>query len=1065
MTNWNPQQLEAICARNKNVLVSASAGAGKTTILVERMMRLIREDRYPIDSILAMTFTEAAANEMKKRLSASLMSALESETNEDEIKYLKQQISKVQSSHISTIHSFCLSIIQDYFYVIDLDRSRAVNIMDDGASIEVQAQAEEMMMQDEYDKQDQSFLDLLWYFSTRPEDSDALLDCIHSIVNAANAQTDPRAWIASFRTMYDITNLNELPVDIRNYFFGFLQTEVLLYLEKLDNLAVSLHFDENISDDDKQALSYKTEKAKLLSDLHTRASYPELREEWIKTIRIRIAANTKNPEYASVKKSLDDQEKMLLALLYKEDDYVEQCQLMLPLIDKISSMCISYMDYFSNIKEELGVIDFNDMEHFALAILQSNDGAVSKEYIEKFNEVMVDEFQDTNPVQDAIVGLVSRHNNVFRVGDIKQSIYGFRQASPQIMKGLMDNPTTDDTIIHLGNNYRSKQMIVDFNNDLFTRLMNVETFGATYTKNDSVKTGIEEQLKNNFPIEFHTIFHRSFKEEYDLRISKNELKADYIAKQMATLYRTGNYSWKDFCVLGRGNAVKDYMKQAFDEWNIPYFIDTKSGFYESSSVQIVSSALKVLVDSRDDISIVAVLSSPLFQSSFEEISNMKLHKEKQSFFSYLTQHPIPNFEKFLLIKENLYRVSLSETISSIYEFANFYHQYTDQQERTNLDMLFDIVVDFEDKHVGGPLEFLNYMEQMKDAKTGEAIPIGSEEDVVRVMTIHQSKGLQFPVVFLFSTSKLNNMEARQTAICDANLGLGLKAIYPKVRTSVKTPQRLAIDFKRNQENIAEEMRILYVATTRAQREMYIVDCLGNDSDLHERLSLSSYYGGSGYTPWILRHFNEQNADYFKVITVDDYWPTLPLEAQSDNDVYIRGHYSFNTDVNEEFSASMIKARSSAPSYGQHNLKGMQYGTNMHTIVELIDDKNISSSAIKDVANSIQFQISDFDIERLLTLFNSPTFSSMKQNSELFYELPFMVELDEGQSFGFMDFVAIGDGEINVVDFKTDNKTSIQLVDAYSSQLDLYKKALSKMYSDHTIHGYIYSFHLNDFIKL
>lgn len=1067
MPKWNTQQLKAIETKNKNILVSASAGSGKTTVLIARLMDLVMKDHVSIDAICAMTFTEAAANEMKKRLATELQSAYQHAQTKEDKDFISMQLTSIQTAHISTIHSFCLSIIQTYYYMIGLDVKRITNVMDNGAMTTYQAQAMQDCFAIQYKKGDITFTKLTQMFSARPENDDALRTMIITLATIASSKSNSEEWLSSVTAMYQtIRCIEDFPNEIKDNFFEYLYVETKRYEEQLQKISelYTLKYPQEIK---KHGLVLqKLEALPSLYESLGSQDYMEYRQCYINIAHgiVPTSPDKEDKEYAKLRKDSQTLEDSMLAILFREDEFIKDIQQLNPYIEKLVEMCRDYRNRYAQLKEQNNMIDFDDMEHFALDILRANHGHVAKLYREQFIEIMVDEFQDSNDVQNTLVNLICRSNNVFRVGDIKQSIYGFRHAKPQLMKGLIDNKQKEDEVIYLSNNYRSKKMIVDFNNELFKLLMNMDGFSCSYAKEDDVDTGIPEQEQNNVPICFHAIFHDEIKEANQLIIAKNTLKADYIANQIITIKDKEQRSWKDFVVLVRGNARKDNMKAAFDELHIPYFIDIKYGFYQSSAVQIMLSALSALMNPYLDIPFIATMMSPLFQVSAQELSNAKLTKDKQvSFYQYYKMYPFLGFDKFLELKEMASSTPLTEMLNALYNLHDFYNQHTSIQEKTNLDLLFEKAVQFEQEQASGIDAFLTQINLIKDAQTAEAIPIGSEADVVRVMSIHQSKGLQFPVVFLWSTDKQTAIEFKDFCMSDSELGVAMKAMDLPQRYIRTTLPRIAMEHKKDKEELEEEMRILYVATTRAQQQMHIVDCMLSLDAYKHPLTMSQLYNRNGYTSWILQTYLTNPSPLFTIKEVHQLWESKEQAIQKSPYVALSS-YSFPNKVMEITSATKHKHQD-VLSFNPKSSTGSNYGTKMHKMIENMKDHITTDEKMTSIANSFAFAIRESDKNTLRALYNNEIYQNALQG-DCYYELPFTVLDKDIVLHGYMDFVSIEENRIIIIDFKTDafDKDN-EFVERYHEQLNTYKKAMHILHPSKEIHTYIYALHRNAIVKL
>lgn len=1068
MPKWNEQQLKAIHTKEKNILVSASAGSGKTTVLIARLMDLVMVDHVAIESILAMTFTEAAANEMKKRLASELQQAYQNAQNDEEKSYITKQLTSIQTSHISTIHSFCLSIIQEYYYVIGLDAKRISHIMDNGLMVQYHTIALQQAFDQQYKKQDPIFLRLTQMFSARPENDHSLESLIMNLATLSSSKSDADAWLSSLSQAYqDVQRFEDLPAAIYENFFEYLFVEEQRYEEtllKIDEL-FKLKYHEEVK---KHTLVQK--KCLALKDLRETlqaSDYEAFRSAFLGIAHVVVptSPDKEDKEYLRLRKEVQSLEDAMISLLFSEDDFMKDMRMLYPYITKIVEMCRDYQSAYAQIKFEKAVIDFDDMEHFALAILQANNGQVADIYRTQFVEIMVDEFQDSNDVQNKLVTLICRENNVFRVGDIKQSIYGFRHAKPQLMKGLITDKGEHDDVIYLSNNYRSKKMIVEFNNELFKRLMNIEGFSCSYEKEDDVETGVPAQSVDNVPICFHAVYHDEIKAQEHLLISKNDLKASYIANQIQKIKEKEQRQWKDFVVLVRGNARKDNMKAIFDELHIPYFIDIKYGFYQSNAVQIMLSTLRCMYQPHDDIHFVATMLSPLFQRTTQELAEIKLKKEAdQSYYDYYRQHPFADFyilEEFI---DTLHKTSLTSMLNKLYNIQHYYSEHTTMQEKTNLDLLFEKAVQFEEDYASGIAAFLSQIEQIKDAQTAEAIPIGSEADVVRVMSIHQSKGLQFPVVFLWSTDKQTPIEFKEFCITDSEVGIGMKAMDLPQRYVRTTLSRIAMEHKKDKEELEEEMRILYVATTRAQQQMHIVDCVLTLDTYHQPLTMSSIYNRKGYTSWILQAFLQEPCPLFTIKEVHSLWTSVIQETTKEPYKKIPT-YQQPVSTLQLTTASAGKEQTLPEFRLDQSTFGSDYGTKMHTLIEHLSASDWTTSYIQEIAQTLSMDLHPHDVQTLYTLGQHPIYQKGK-SGEYYHELPFMVKDREQILHGYMDFVSIDGDMITIIDYKTDAlDNAFAFLEQYQAQLEIYKKAMHILYPKSTITCYIYALHTCELIQV
>lgn len=1054
MPKWNPQQEKAIYTMDKNILVSASAGSGKTTVLIARLLHLVKDKRIEIDRILAMTFTEAAANEMKKRLAKELQDALIAAENDDERNYLNKQLANMSKANISTIHGFCLNVIQNYYYAIGLDKEAITNIMDDSTkSILLRKSMEETFSRYMYD---QTFITLCQVFSTKADSNTSLQDAITSFFYLASAKSDPQQFLEKCRKK-KITSFEQYDKQILTYFFDYLLVQVDSII---DALTQARYYYDDLED-----MNIVNEKLVSLSECSKfidNQDYANFREIFLEQSLKSIKKVKDQPNLDAIKKEIEQLEGKLHSILYDEHLFIEQSNHNVALINCFIDVCSFFIDRYTDAKKQMKLIDFSDMEHFALQILQANSQMVAAYYRDHFYEIMVDEFQDSNDVQDTLVKLICKNNNVFRVGDIKQSIYGFRHATPDIMRSLIENTSKHDEVIYLSYNYRSKKSIVDFNNKLFDKLMNINGFASSFSENDRTLTGLDTQAQDNVATEIHLIDDKQINEGRFQKYSKDELKANYIASSIIKMKEEKGYDYKDFVVLVKTNAKSECLREAFETLNIPYFINMKHGFYNSSAIQNVTAFLKVLNNPHDDIAMCALLLSPYFQMNNEDLAQIKIAKENgSSFYSYLTKQTILTPFNELLKKSRIAKVS--EILQDIFYFHNYYEDYTTQQEKSNLDKLYEMVCMKETQQSLSLFTFLNMIEDSKNTQVGEAIPISNNDDVVRVMSIHQSKGLQFPVVFLYSVDSLNLFDTKGMIAFDDTLGIALNYISLDNRLVYTGIERIATNHKATKSALEEEMRVLYVATTRAQNEMYIIDCREEKSI--SSLSKVEIYKKNSFTSWILQAYQYSNPDLFKIKYIHNLWeskvqPSLEAKRQ------LIKKYDYPVQMSHTLSPSETEVFTFTPApFRLDEDEGFKRGSDLHKMIEKLPDTNWNTAIINNISIMNQIMLDEHDIDILLELGKNNIFAKSQQ-AEVHHEMPFMVADEDTIIHGFMDYVSISDHKIILVDFKSDRHISVnELIKRYHLQIETYKKALTILYPNKQINAFIYSFELKKMIEL
>lgn len=1067
MPQWSEAQVKAIYTRNKNIIVSASAGAGKTTVLIARLVDLVMNDRIPIDRIVAMTFTEAAANEMKLRLAVELNKLQEHASDVDK-EYIKEQLSAITTANICTIHSFCLSILKKYYYMIDYSYKAVTTILEDGIANQLKEEAINEVLQYQYQKNDIHFHQLCWMLSARVENNERLKSAIIQFSKLANVQKDATKWMRSCHLKYQkVFRFEDFDETIKVYFFQSYKIICMQYIEKINRLLTYMELGYADQEQYITILKQKLEGCNNILQAINHKQYASMYQAILQTINLYItrSPNSKDETWKKFNNEMQDLEKKLISELLEESDFINQMHAMDPKINILVEMCEMYKQIYKQKKMERECIDFDDMEHGALQILKAKNGEIQQQFQAQFDEIMVDEFQDTNEVQNELVTCISRGNNIFRVGDIKQSIYGFRYAKPKIMQDLIEHATVDDEIIYLSNNFRSKKTIVDFNNTLFHNIMNYNEFSCKYSKEDATQIGIPQQTENNYPVKFHALMEDALKSQCVIPQSNDYLKASYITNQIIHIKQSEQRNWKDFVVLVRSNAKCNALKSVFEEFQIPHFIEVKQGFYESFAIQIVLSTLQALLQPHDDFYFIACMTSPLFQFTYDEIADIKIKKSKAeefenkkiSFYSFIREHEKERIQSFLSLKKQIYKQSICETLCQIYQLNYYYDSFVTVQERTNLDLLYEKADCYQREKGSSIIGFMEEIAVCKQTQTAEAIPIGSDEDVVKVMSIHQSKGLQFPVVFLWSSDKLSTSTNESLFQFDDELGIVSPYIEPTYRYVQPSVTSIAYKYKNLKNQIEEELRILYVATTRAQEQLHIVD-LVKDLDHYQTLSSVGMYHKKSYTTWILSNKDEFPNAIFQIQPVLKLWENT-IQKKIKDQVQI-SHYTQKDEPIYSGAITIEKQISGVKTLSLSQKKAMYIGTTIHKYIESLHRLPWDFNMWEEIKKKESTHI----IHMLDQLRQSEFYHMICTKKEVYYEYPFIMKTNQQITNGMIDCIAIDD-EITIIDFKSDQISKEMLVQTYAHQLQQYKQAMQFKFPQKQIRCFIFSLALGQEVEI
>ncbi|MFV0479599.1 MAG: UvrD-helicase domain-containing protein [Anaerorhabdus sp.] len=1049
---WNPEQQEAIEFLGQDILVCASAGAGKTAVLVERLVKRCLVDRTPLDRIVAMTFTEAAASEMKQRLSLRLKQELDKGGADTE--YIQSQLVLLQAAQISTIHSFCLSLIKKHIDTLGLDPAIPNNILNTSFCLQLKKKAFRQTLRNFIQTRYDDVRLLTQQFSARAESVESLETAVFKIINIASTSFNQSLWYEKAKQSYSkITNPVDLPQPLINLYWQKLERDITYQLD----LSMQAH---------QSLLVESPSKEKAHANLLTRIQFLNdsleklhsgLLQETIHAFhlalskKLDIVRNT--TDYKNFKSTLTAHQKVCLETYATWDMTRQWHNQTSPIAQCLLDLAQETHQVYTSLKHQEAGLEFDDMEGYALAILQANNNHLSHFYQSFFEEVMVDEFQDTNEIQNEIIKAISNGKNAFRVGDVKQSIYRFRHAKPNLMRALIQDKNTH--VISLSYNYRSNQSIVNFNNDFFSSVMNIDGCKDIYAKSDHVQAGTDRQKQTSHPVEFYALYNDSINESEDDEetIETKKIKATFIAQKIIEMKTSTSFTmWKDYVVLVKSHQDKQQLKQAFDKLNIPYSIHSKEGFYQSECAQIVTSFLHLVLDIKQDIYLAAVLSSSLYQMSDNHLATLVLDHGSLLEGCIKTNHALIQDLK------NAQSILANDGISALLHFISsindFYHVHLSIQQKTNFDLLSSKVFDFEKKS-SNLNDFIQEVEISIDERDDEAISLGLHDDVVRVITIHHSKGLQFNVVFYWSLSKQVNLSKKDGMLVDSELGIALhNFIFPE-RYRFPSIHRVALDYKDDLEALEEDIRVLYVALTRAQHHLIVVDTL-KELPKKEKLSLPFLQQRKGSTRLLLNasldkaHFTLHETRELLDITAA---PIARKKTQQFTDVY-----SFVVQKARDGLSPSQLAHQSTTLVLENNY-GKDYGLHLHKLIEQLPNRMWTTTDLNGL------DCSSSDKSKLLSFSNNPLYKK-SLDMTILKEVPFHLVHQGNHHNGIMDFVAVGEYDIILIDFKTDaNVSEEELKQRYTKQLELYRYALEKAYPSHHISSYLYSFALQKEIAL
>lgn len=873
MTNmaWTNEQQAAIDSRGQTLLLSAAAGSGKTAVLVERIIRRLLDKEYPIDitELLVVTFTKAAAAEMRDRIGTALMKAL-SETKDPRV---ERQLALLPSAQISTLHAFCQHVIRKYFYTIDLDSAFSIAGEEELNLLRRQVLEDVFLSYYEDDEKASILYPLADMFGSDRGD-DILMDTVSRMYTYARSLAWPEHWLKEAARAYDVAP--DAVIDdmvwagpIKDAVRRILEEDARLYDGVLYHLRQREAFapacDTFVAE---QAALRQAAQARSWNDLSrfVRAiDFPRLKS-------LRKLSDDDKAVWERCKKVRDDVKKDVIKTLQAvyfsatPEEWLDGMRAMKPIMDGLVTLTLDFAKAYGAAKKEKGWIDFSDLEYFCLQILLAPDAspehpvpsAAAEELRSQYEEVFIDEYQDTNGVQELITRLVSGEDNRFMVGDIKQSIYRFRLADPTLFLEKYQSFSRDEKAVQrcidLGRNFRSVPVVLDAVNAVFSRAMTAEAAGMDYGEREKLYAGRQAPDDERWiggPVEVDIVPTPSDEEDDD-GSTAFEKECRFIAGRIGELLASGRMaarkdgtleplSYRHIVVLLRSMAGKaDVLIQALQEGGIPSYAEQSGGYFAAVEVQVMLALLRCIDNPEQDLAMAAVLRSPLVGLDETALAGVRLAGDGtlwQNLPAFVASLPDgvdekEDLQQFMAAFDSWRTYSrrhgVAELLQRLYDdtaYVDFVGAMPGGDVRqANLKALYDRARQYEEAGFRGLFRYLQLMDKMKEdgLDLAPAKVVSEKEDVVRIMSIHKSKGLEFPVVFVADMGKAFNRRDTQDQILFHNrLGIGLKQYDPEWRMSYPTLIWSGIAAQLRWEGTAEEERILYVAMTRARDQLIL----------------------------------------------------------------------------------------------------------------------------------------------------------------------------------------------------------------------------------------------------
>lgn len=889
-STFTNSQWQAIYETGHDILVSASAGSGKTTVLVTRVIEKIKAGNN-IEELLIVTYTEAAAKEMKERIERELKKAIEKETSSEKRSHYLKQLEQLPTAAISTLHAFCLQVVRRYYYIIEMDPVFRL-LTDETEMILLKEDVWEDLREELYGEQYNTFYHLTENFSNDRND-DGLMKMLFSLYNFARSKPDPKEWLEQLPKAYDIKE-TLAQMDLYQQIFKPNLIDDLIEIELNQEKMVQL-------------VENEAELAKIQETIQIDQTFYEQLKVYLEQDQLDemyVLLQTYNfPRFSGAKRGADEAIKEVAAEvknlrdINKEiiqswqksifslapSDLLSTTKEAQKLVSELARICLLFHQRYTEKKTEKNLIDFNDLEHQTLKILTtlSTDGHsisdASTYYRQRFVEVLVDEYQDINQLQETILFWVSRQEvpkNLFMVGDVKQSIYSFRLADPTLFIQKYNDfavfQEKKGNRIILAENFRSRKDVLDFTNLVFSQLMDSEVGQIDYDqaahlvngfqsfpKNDHVQTellifetGKDEEVSS---VSEDVLFEIEDKTQGELRIVGYKIKELIQSEFLIYDKKSGKsrpIQYKDIVLLTPTKKNNLLLLDIFKEMEIPLHVKDTENYFQATEIRIMIALLTLIDNPYQDIPLATVLRSPIVGLRENELAEIRLSNQQDSFYQALLSF-LQNSEqnhselakkvsKFLKDYEQWRdlsrKKSLSTLIWQIYLDTGFLDyvggMIAGKQRQANLHALYERAAKYEEMSFKGLFQFVRFVEKMQEKNKDLAEPttLSGEEDAVRVMTIHASKGLEFPVVFILDlTRRFNMTDLRQRYVFDEHFGVGMQYLQPEERLLLPTLPFLAIRQEKKKKLLAEEMRKLYVALTRAEEKLFLVGSYKNQA--------------------------------------------------------------------------------------------------------------------------------------------------------------------------------------------------------------------------------------------
>ena len=1156
--NWTEQQRAAIEAPVADILVTAAAGSGKTQVLTGRILRRILEGQ-DITRLLIVTFTEAAAAEIRGRIAKVIGGELQKNPKSEKSAHLRRQLSLLPCAKISTIHSYCMSVIRENFF--DASLPPAFRVADAGEAELLRFEAADIAFEKLYAAPDNSdFLHFADSFSS-PRSDKAALGAVLQTYKYSQSMPHPEKWLLNALSNYGIKSAKEYKEsEIERIITENARISLTFEAAKLKSAVTLLNIEKTAAGH--QLLQEADDILALANNNDIRQSFnADLNKQIFKRLSLTEIEGSANKQIKTVRESV---KKSVAAILGAFDKTAEECAADIKCAYKTAKGLCDAVLCFSNeyaaIKRERGVLDFGDMEHICISLLEDENGNpshIADIQQAAFDEIYVDEYQDSNETQEYIFSLIggarSGRPNVFTVGDMKQGIYGFRQANPALIAAkkelFREGEGEMQRKIILSKNFRSCKGVISFINFIFENIMRSDMGGTEYDSDEALVFAAPYPKDLAPKTEIH-IINASAEASADAEgIEGITAEAAVIAARIKKLteneqifdtdtagYRKILYS--DIVVLIRNNASQPLILRTLLNAGIPAYSEVGESYFDTVEIRFLISLLEITDNPVNDIPLIAVMRSPIFEFSENELAKIRTFDREAEFYFAVCKCAADKSKTALSLKcerflnklkswrDAVSRFTCSELIDFLLTdsgYSDFVSGDINADERlANLQLLCEKARIFEKTSYKGLYSFLNYIRNIKSrgSDSGEAHAMSASNNVVRIMTIHKSKGLEFPVVFLAGSAKSLTTPSKGLPL-HKKPGFGLNATDLTLRTKCETSIRRAVNICCKKDSVSEEIRILYVALTRAKERLIITGAVKSlDALVNECAASSVLIKEKVFMPktflqcvlsclYLLDEKKRKEIAEIKTYSIG----SLPLPSASESDakpkpeavepIEFKYKYERLLKLPSKITVTEIKRlsntlsddnslelyRPSVPKTPSFLLKTgkmspAEVGTLIHFVMQTIP---LRVTSINDVSRHIEKLTENGIITedaalhipagKILAFFMSPLGQRLQNADRVYREEPFTTlykaslitknPKDNNENVllqGIIDCYFFEGDRIVLIDFKTDrvqNKEDIKK--RYQTQIDAYADVLHKKYFSKVYEKFIYLFDIDDII--